>query len=122
MNMTMEESRKSREPQPLAHNWVSGHHPYESKWHCTKCGTCKTYAWWRGELEGGHCDWVKIPDKGDIETACERCGHCDCADGHHGEAQLCKEVGECSGIWYDIYYNEHTDECICADCWAALNV
>ncbi len=118
----MSELKQESKPVALEHQWVSGYFPYESKWHCTKCEECKTYAWWLGELEGGHCEWVKIPDKGDFETKCARCGACDCADGYHGEAILCQQVGECTGMWYEQYYNERTGECICPDCFAAIDV
>ena len=112
----------SDEGHTLVHEWVSGHYPNESKWHCVKCEMDKTYAWWKGELEGGHCDWVKLDTKGAFESACEKCGACDCADGHHGELLLCQAVGECSGLWYNIYYNERTCLLICEACYTALDL
>ncbi len=102
----------------LEHEWASGYYPNESQWICNQCGEEQYRHWERGDLEGGTCAWQHHKEMpSDMETPCTKCGHHDCADGHHGELTRCQTVGECSGMWYDVYINTKTNDTICSNCW-----
>ena len=93
------------------HALVGGAYPYEF------CFSCR----WCGDDDNGQCRFCYYSANPEPARSCVYCGHCDCSDGHHGEALLCQTVGECSGMWYDVVFDAVRGEVMCLNCFETRN-
>ncbi len=93
------------------HNWVSGSYPSEFTFWCK---WCEDYA-----RNAGPCPWRYWPSvEADFEAACGKCGECSCSDSDEVVATMCKVVGECAGLKYDVWENKTTGQVLCDWCFA----
>jgi hypothetical protein len=77
---------------------------------CNYCGTLPGEHDWEG--------WDHFEYWDEDPVICEECGACDCADDERLN-MLCKAVGECSGLRYDVYMKNNADV-LCDRCYELM--